>query len=224
MDFESLPGVLVVEDDDKARQRFCRIIEQHPALQLSGQAATLSRATELLLSLPADILLTDLELPDGNGIQLIRMIQQKKLDIEAMVITVFDDDRHVFSAIEAGATGYLLKESDAESVAQAILQVLAGGSPINPNIARRVLRRFNSGPLEPDKTETPENVLTSRESEVLALLGKGMSYGEVARILEISGGTVTTHIKHIYRKLAVQSRGEAVFEAMQRGLLRLDPP
>lgn len=169
------------------------------------------------------MLLTDLGLPDGNGIDLILAIRQLKLATEAMVITVFGDERHVFQAIEAGATGYLLKDSDATSIGDAIMQLLEGGSPISPAIARHVLRRVKQHSVESDSPQQ-SSLLTSRELEVMTLLGKGLTYGEVAQALGMANGTVTTHIKHIYRKLAVRSRGEAVFEAMQLGLLKLDPP
>lgn len=172
---------------------------------------------------PPAVLLTDLGLPDGNGIDLILAIRQLNLATEAMVITVFGDERHVFQAIEAGATGYLLKDSDATSIANAISQLLEGGSPISPAIARHVLRRVNQHAVE-SNSASQSGLLTDRELEVMTLLGKGLTYEEVARALEMSIGTVTTHIKHIYRKLAVRSRGEAVFEAMQLGLLKLDPP
>lgn len=213
----------MVEDDVETCRRLCRIIEQHPQFELSGYAFDFATGLELLTQQTPGVLLTDLGLPDGNGIDLILAIRQLKLATEAMVITVFGDERHVFQAIEAGATGYLLKDSDATSIGDAITQLLEGGSPISPAIARHVLRRVNQHAVE-SNSPPQASLLTSRELEVMTLLGKGLTYEEVAQALSMSIGTVTTHIKHIYRKLAVRSRGEAVFEAMQLGLLNLDPP
>lgn len=217
---EKLPTILVVEDDDPTRQRLCKLIDEHPALQLAGSAPDFSGGLEKLHELKPTVLLTDLGLPNGNGLDLINAIQQSELDTESMVITVFGDERHVLKAIEAGATGYLLKDSDGASIAESILQLLAGGSPISPAIARHVLRRVSDDARQ--QSSEPETILSARELEVLSLLGKGLAYTEVAHTLQMSNGTVTTHVKHIYRKLAVRSRGEAVFEALQRGLLKID--
>ncbi len=219
----NLPSILLVEDDEPTRKRLSDVIDNHPELHLIGAAATYAEAHRMLLAAPPRVLLTDIGLPDGSGIELIETIAKQNLATEAMVITVFGDEQHVFNAIEAGATGYLLKESDAEAVAAAILQLLAGGSPISPAIARHVLRRLT--PATDDKQPSAvKSRLTEREHEVLSLLAKGLSYAEVAEGLDMSPGTVTTHVKHIYRKLAVRSRGEAVFEAMQQGLLNITVP
>jgi DNA-binding NarL/FixJ family response regulator len=220
---DTKPNILLVEDDTATRNRLSKIIESHPELRLCGAAATLAEAQRLLLADPPRVLLTDIGLPDGSGIDLINTIKQQGLTTEAMVITVFADEQHVFSAIEAGATGYLLKDSDAEGIACAILDLVAGGSPISPAIARQVLKRL--APASNDNQQTSiQNRLTKREREVLTLLAKGLSYAEVATGLEVSVGTITTHVKNIYRKLAVRSRGEAVFEAMQQGLLNISAP
>ncbi|MEJ2393354.1 MAG: response regulator transcription factor [Candidatus Thiodiazotropha sp.] len=220
---ETLPSILLVEDDTPTRRRLSDVISNHPALHLIGAASTYAEAHRMLVANPPRVLLTDIGLPDGSGIELINTITKQNLATEAMVITVFSDEQHVFKAIEAGATGYLLKESDGVEVAAAILQLLAGGSPISPAIARHVLRRLT--PVTDEKQPTgAKSSLTEREHEVLSLLSKGLSYAEVAEGLDMSPGTVTTHIKHIYRKLAVRSRGEAVFEAMQQGLLNISVP
>jgi DNA-binding NarL/FixJ family response regulator len=217
------PNILLVEDDTATRNRLSKIIESHPELRLCGAAATLAEAHRLLLADPPRVLLTDIGLPDGSGIDLINTIKKQGFTTEAMVITVFADEQHVFSAIEAGATGYLLKDSDAEGIASAILDLVAGGSPISPTIARHVLKRLTPVSNDNQQTANPSN-LTKREREVLILLAKGLSYAEVATGLEVSVGTITTHVKNIYRKLAVRSRGEAVFEAMQQGLLNISAP
>jgi DNA-binding NarL/FixJ family response regulator len=136
-----------------------------------------------------------------------------------MVITVFGDERHVLSAVEAGATGYILKDGSNAYVADSILELLGGGSPISPAIARHLLKRFRA-----DAPETPGGAeaarLTEREREVLVLLMKGFTFSEIGGLLHISAHTVTSHVKHIYQKLEVRSRGEAVYEALQLGILK----
>jgi DNA-binding NarL/FixJ family response regulator len=139
-----------------------------------------------------------------------------------MVVTVFGDETHVVAALEAGALGYLLKDGSADYIANSILEMLGGGSPISPPIARYLLRRFRG--LEeaqlPDGSEAPR--LSEREREVLTMIVKGFSYAETAKLLGVSAHTVTTHVRSIYRKLEVHSRGEAVYEALQLGIVKLD--
>jgi DNA-binding NarL/FixJ family response regulator len=139
-----------------------------------------------------------------------------------MVVTVFGDEQHVVAAIEAGATGYILKDSTPADVISCIRLLRAGGSPVSPVVARSVLRairnRMNTTPTR--QVSPDDNPLSVRETEILQLLAKGMSFNEIGQILGISPHTVTAHIKKIYRKLAVHSRGEAVYEASQMGLLR----
>jgi DNA-binding NarL/FixJ family response regulator len=160
---------------------------------------------------------------------VIKFAASKNTPPEILVITVFGDERHVVSAIEAGAAGYLLKDAHPTAVADAIFQLLEGGSPITPIIARHVLKRFKVG-LEPaatkgDAAPASEIVhkvhLTPRETEVLNLVSRGYSNNEIADLLKMSFHTVTSHIKHIYVKLSVRSRSEAVFEAAQMGILDL---
>jgi DNA-binding NarL/FixJ family response regulator len=147
---------------------------------------------------------------------------------DVMVITMFGDDGHVIDSIRAGATGYLLKDALPEDIASSILQVRAGGSPISPAIARRVLQSFRvsnkpvNGESIPRIETTPRasaSPLSERETEILRLVAKGLNFKEVGSILSISPNTVITHVKRIYQKLAVHSRGEAVYEANQLGFL-----
>jgi DNA-binding NarL/FixJ family response regulator len=169
-------------------------------------------------------MLIDLGLPDGNGTDLIRAVSQRRPDTDIMVVTVFGDEQHVVSAIEAGATGYILKDSTPADVISCIRLLRAGGSPVSPVVARSVLRairnRMGGGTSTRTPTSAENNPLSARETEILQLLAKGMSFNEIGEILGISPHTVTAHIKKIYRKLAVHSRGEAVYEATQMGLLR----
>jgi DNA-binding NarL/FixJ family response regulator len=141
-----------------------------------------------------------------------------------MVITVFGDEEHVLASIEAGATGYLLKDSLPEEFVALIAQLRAGGSPISPVIARRLLTRFKAkGSAALASTSQlvapPDAGLSAREAEVLGLIAKGFNFAEIARLLTVSPHTITAHVKKIYQKLAVHSRGEAVYEAGKMGLL-----
>jgi len=218
--------VLIVEDEPEFRMRFRQIVESEPTLELVGVAANKREAQELIDRTRFDVMLIDLGLPDGNGTDLIRQVSAKRPDVDIMVVTVFGDEQHVVSAIEAGATGYILKDSTPADVVSCIRLLRAGGSPVSPVVARSVLRAIrNRMGGTPGTTRTggpmPENSpLSTRETEILQLLAKGMSFNEIGEILGISPHTVTAHIKKIYRKLAVHSRGEAVYEATQMGLLR----
>ncbi len=218
--------VLIVEDEPEFRLRFKQIVESEPTLELVGVAANKREAQDLIDQSKFDVLLIDLGLPDGNGTDLIRQVSAKRPDVDIMVVTVFGDEQHVVSAIEAGATGYILKDSTAADVVSCIRLLRAGGSPVSPVVARSVLRAIRNrmggtgSSTRPGGPSPENNPLSARETEILQLLAKGMSFNEIGEILGISPHTVTAHIKKIYRKLAVHSRGEAVYEATQMGLLR----
>jgi DNA-binding NarL/FixJ family response regulator len=212
--------VLLLEDDPATRERLAGIVRGSAGLELAAAFGDLKSALAWLAAHePPQVLLVDLQLPDGSGIDLIRAARRIAPAAEAMVISVFGDEAHVVTAIEAGATGYLLKDASGEEIALAIARLLAGESPISSAIARHLLRRFRAAPAPVPAAPPAASPLTPRESEVLQLIAKGLSYQRIAAALAMSPHTVTTHIKQIYRKLAVNSRGEAVFEAAQMGLL-----
>jgi len=214
-------SVLLIEDDAHTRARLARVVEAHPQLHLSAAVGSCAAARTVLEREVLDVMLVDLGLPDGSGIDLIQEGRRASKPIEAMVITVFGDERHVLSAIEAGASGYLLKDGDSGYIGESIMQMLAGGSPISAPIARHLLQRFRPSASVTDDDATVAPGLTQREQEVLELVAKGFSYAEIAGLLSMSVHTVTTHVKSIYRKLAVSSRGAAVYEAVQLGLIKL---
>lgn len=211
--------VFVVEDHAATRARLMAAIDSDPRLAAVGEADTIAGA---LLWFAAhrdvDAALIDLDLPDGSGVDLIAAIAGSHPSLGILVITVFGDEKHVVPAIEAGATGYLLKDRDEAHVTASICEVLEGGSPISPSIARLLLNRFRG---QRDSAAPPAKgvTLTAREEDVLTLVVKGYSYQEIASSMSLSIHTITSHIQHIYRKLAVRSRGEAVFEAIQMGLI-----
>ncbi|MFN9193209.1 MAG: LuxR C-terminal-related transcriptional regulator, partial [Pseudomonadota bacterium] len=163
------------------------------------------------------VLLVDLDLPDGFGLDLIRHVASRSDTCDIMVITIFGDERHVIESIEAGASGYLLKDSLPEDFIEQIRVLHAGGSPISPVIARQLLARFVA-PAMKKSADVPE--LSEREHSVLSLVTKGFSYQEIASLMRVSPHTVLTYVKRIYRKLQVSSKTEAVYEARKLGLVK----
>ncbi len=213
--------VMLVEDDPAFLARFCGIVAAAPELRLMAAVGDLAAARQLLATQAPDVLLTDLGLPDGSGIDLIRETARAHPATDIMVISVFDDEDHVVASIEAGATGYVLKDSLPDEFVALIHQLRAGGSPISPLIARQLLRRWRPAPgAAPAAAVGSDDAgLSARESEVLGLIAKGFNFAEIARLLTVSPHTITAHVKKIYQKLAVHSRGEAVYEATKMGLL-----
>jgi DNA-binding NarL/FixJ family response regulator len=222
--------VLVVEDETEFLRHYSDAVAAEPDLHLVGAVTALAPALALLQAGVPDVLVVDLGLPDGDGCDLIREAVRRRPDCDCLVVTVFADDEHVIRAIEAGATGYLLKDSPAGELAQCIRALRAGGSPISPSVARRVLQRLRgtgaaggvpaAAGAPSAASDAPSSPLTEREGDILRLVAKGLSFADVGAALGISAHTVVAHVKKIYRKLAVHSRGEAVFEATQLGLLR----
>lgn len=214
----SITRILIVEDDPAFRQRFASIVTSCPEFRLVAAVGTCAEAIATLRRQAVDILLCDLGLPDGDGADVVRTARRFHPEIDAMVVTIFADEPHVMRSVEAGATGYLLKDSLPEDFIATIQLLRSGGSPIHPTIARRVLRQF-SGRSEGDGSGGMAVALSSREQEVLTLVAKGYRGPEIAGLLGISPHTVSSHIKHIYRKLEVTSRGEAIHEANRLRLL-----
>lgn len=221
----SKTSVLLVEDDDHTRRRLTQSINSHGELEVIASCANRETGLQALSEHKPDVLVTDLGLPDGSGIDLIHSARMNNANIEIMVITVFADERHVLAAIEAGASSYLLKDGDTDYIGKAILQLLAGESPISAAIARQLLKRYHSDvksehkKIAADADDKKKSQLTERETEVLRCMAKGYTYSEAAEILSVSSHTVASHIKKIYRKLEVNSRSEAVYEAVQLGLV-----
>jgi len=210
--------VMVVEDDPAFLTRFCRIVASDAELELFAAVTDVASARLAMSKAPPDVLLTDLGLPDGSGIDLIRETARRHPDTDIMVITVFGDEDHVLASIEAGATGYILKDSLPQEFVHLIKQLRAGGSPISPVIARQLLKRLKPAGIAAGRP-TEETPLSTRETEVLGFIAKGFSFGEIARLLGVSQHTIISHVKKIYQKLAVHSRGEAVYEAGRMGLI-----
>jgi DNA-binding NarL/FixJ family response regulator len=227
--------VILVEDEPFWQEAIAETIRRHPSYQIAALCSSLAEALQSLRTAPFDLMIIDLGLPDGTGIDAIRAARRHCPEADILVSTVFADERSVVAAICAGATGYLVKEATGEQWIAAIDDLRAGRSPISPQIARHILRamqqplrarRFAAlgSPTERVSRESPTGVqprglLSTREIEVLSLIAKGFSLSEVGQILHVSSDTARSHAKSIYRKLEVNSRGEAVFEATSLGLL-----
>ncbi|WP_411877768.1 LuxR C-terminal-related transcriptional regulator [Polaromonas sp. YR568] len=226
----SLIHVALVEDDVHFQNAIVTAIAASPDIRLMSLASTRAQGLQSLESAPADVLLVDLGLPDGSGIDVIHAAHTLWPTCAVMVCTAFGDEAHVLQSIEAGASGYLLKDSEPENMLHEIRSLHGGGSPISPLIARQILMRFRAAPAAiaavptaPAATPAPaageHAVLSAREKEVLELITKGFTADEIARLMQVSQHTVQTYVRRIYSKLNVNSRAEAIYEARHQGIL-----
>ena len=223
--------VVLVEDNQATRTFLESCVLEHPQLELAGSFGTLATARKWFALYGADLLLVDLGLPDGSGLDLMRDVRQRWTNCDMLVVSMFGDEENVLASIEAGAVGYVHKDDDAADIADTLIAVKKGASPISPMIARHLLRRMQPQMAAPipaaglvAKGEVPVEddaavVLSRREQEVLEFIARGFSYAEIARQQGITVHTVQTYIKKLYGKLAVHSRSEAVYEANRLGLL-----
>lgn len=227
--------VLIVEDDSQMRDFFAASVQRSPSLALVRSVATVAEAIALLSDATqvVDVLLTDLGLPDGSGLEVIRYARRSHPDCEALVISMFGDEDNVLASIEAGALGYIHKDAAPDDIAKTILEMKAGASPISPMIARRVLFKYRAmqtdavvapvyavhGAIKVEANDNAKSLLSKREQEVLELVSRGFSYAEIAELKNLSVHTIQTHIKSLYGKLEVHSKMEAVLEATRMGLL-----
>lgn len=214
-------SVLIIEDDPVFRAEFVNAVKAAADMQLVGEANDLPEGLSLLEQTMPDVLLIDIDLPSGSGIDAIRRAVQLLPNCDVMVVTVFGDERHVLECVEAGATGYLLKGSHELEIIQQIRSLRAGGSPISPAIARQLLLRFQTPSFASQPAlhqEIPQ--LSTQERTVLEMSAKGYSYEETARLLNLSPRTIETYVKRIYRKLQVHNKSEAIYEARKLGLLK----
>ncbi len=213
-------SVLIVEDEPEFIRRFSEAVLADPELALVAAASSGVEAKSMIDLHRPDVVLVDLGLPDMSGVEVIRHATDGGQQCDVLVVTMFGDDGHVVDSIEAGATGYLLKDASAARIIASVHEVRAGGAPISPGVARRILSRFRVAIRPTDSgARAVQSPLTPRETELLRLTAKGLPFDRIGEILGISPHTVVAHVKKIYRKLAVNSRSEAVYEASQLGLL-----
>lgn len=213
-----MKALLIIEDDRLLRESLVRATrDSSPGWHvLSADSVGAARAVASKFRLDAVFL--DLGLPDGDGLQLISELKLSNPACEVLIITVFADEQRVLSSLEAGASGYILKGDLPDHVGRLISTIEAGGSPVSPAIARRLIQR-----LQPSTRKAPAadgvDRLSQREAEILLLCSKGLRYAEIASALGLSIHTVNAHLKNVYRKLLVNSRAEAVYEARRNGIL-----
>jgi DNA-binding NarL/FixJ family response regulator len=215
--------VLVVEDQVKILKSQLKLLEGSPDLEIVGTALSGEAALEEIDKLKPDVVLCDLGLPRMSGIDVTRQVKAKHPAIEILIFTIFDDEEKVIDAVRAGAAGYLLKGAPTDKIVEAIKEVKGGGTVIQPNLARRLLKHFavpvQSGPERKLQVEPPSRPLSEREQEILQLIAKGVSNAEAAAVLGVSRATIRTHLEHIYQKLEVTNRVEAVTEGIRKGLI-----
>jgi DNA-binding NarL/FixJ family response regulator len=202
-----------------------KLLEASPELEIVGTALSGEAAVEEVEKLKPHVLLCDLGLPRMSGIDVTRAVKAKHPEIEILIFTIFDEEEKVLDAVRAGASGYLLKGAPADKIVDAIKEVRGGGSVIQPNLARRLLKHFKVEPVDAPKSlvepraEPPMRKLSDREQEILQLIAKGVSNAEAAAMLSVSRATIRTHLEHIYQKLEVTNRVEAVTEGIRNGLI-----
>ncbi len=216
-----LTTVTLIEDDVAMRRHFAESLAEDEEFHVLAACGSCADAKSAMASEMPDVLVTDLRLPDGHGFDLIELARRELPETEIMVVSVLGDETTVVKAITLGASGYLLKDASPIDVRDAVRNLKAGRSPISTSIARYIVKSIQARTAGDPSQPAPVS-LTERERDILWAIAKGFSYKEIARNLEMSHHTVPTHIKNIYRKLEVHSRGEAVFEALQSGLIALN--
>ena len=219
---QAMTSVALVEDDRATRERLAASVHAQDSLRLVAEYQTGAEALAGLASRAPEVLLVDLGLTDMSGLELIRFAAEHYPECDILVISIFGDEANVLAALESGARGYLLKGSLQHDIAFDIREIRNGGSPLSPVIARQMLKRLRiqRRDASAQMAETDETTLTAREGEILNAISRGFSYAETAQMLGVSVGTVHSFLKRIYRKLAVHSKTEAVFEANRLGLIR----
>ena len=198
--------VSIVEDDNDARQLLAEMIRRADGFALLSDHGSVESALAWLPAQQPDVVLMDINLPGLSGIDGVRRLKPRLPGTQFMMLTVYEDTNHVFSALAAGATGYLIKQTPLTELLAAIKEVHAGGSPMSSYIARKVVLAFQQTTPPADEMQS----LSPREREVLELLARGYLYKEIAERLSLSLPTISTHIRHIYEKLQVRSRAQAV--------------
>lgn len=217
--------LLVVEDEPLAQLRLRGVLSSLGyAPDALAFADSIACGEALLRESPFAMVLVDVGLPDGNGVDLIRRLHARDPALPILVITTWNTERVIVDALQAGATGYVLKEREDEEIAISIRSALRGGAPIDPFVAKRILELITQ--KEPAPAVSPSakhgvrsDLLSARETEILLFVSRGLTNREIASILSLSRFTVECHIRNVYKKLAVNSRTQAVFEARALGFL-----
>lgn len=205
--------IAIVEDDKTVRDGLQMLVDGSQGFSVVGTYSNGEDAIEKLPQKNPDVVLMDINLPGINGIEVISTIRDAKHSMLFIMLTVFEDTEAIFTSLSAGASGYLLKNTSPSKLIESIREVYTGGSPMSSEIARKVVESFKELPPEPSEDSFG---LTKREEEVLSYLSKGFLYKEIAGLMFISIDTVRSHIRHIYDKLHVKSRTEAILKYLQK--------
>jgi len=211
-------AVSIVEDDAGVRSSLVKLINSSPGYKCVSQHSSAENALDEIPRLKPDVTLMDINLPGLNGVECVRKLKPLLPRTQVIMLTVYQNTDNIFKALAAGATGYLLKQTPPSELLAAISDVNAGGSPMNSHIARKIVQSFQESPAV---TRNTSEALSPREAEVLDLLAKGFLYKEIADQMKISYATVHTHIRHVYEKLHVRSRTEAVAKHLGQGRPRI---
>jgi len=213
--------ILIADDHAVVREGTRQILEQEPDLEVVTEAGDGEEAVRLAGNFKPDVAIIDIAMPKLDGIEATKQIKALYPAIAVLILTAYDDDQFIFSLLEAGAAGYLLKSVRGRELIDAVRAVYAGESVLHPSIARKVLNRFVPAPGKPGRRE-PIEVLSERERDVLKLATKGLSNQDIASELCLSVRTVQAHLGHIFNKLQVSSRTEAVVRALKEGWVTLE--
>jgi DNA-binding NarL/FixJ family response regulator len=216
-------GVMIVDDHEVVRRGLLAFLDTEPDIEVLGEAGGGAQALDLLALMQSDgrlpdVIVMDLQMAPTDGIETTREVRALYNHIEVVALTSFAEEERVHAALEAGASGYLLKDSDADDVAAAVRAAHRGELKLDPVIARRLMSSLRAGPLDDPTAE-----LTSRELEVLRLVAKGKPNKQIAAELEISERTARTHVSRILRKLRLSSRTQAALWAVREGLVEVEP-
>ncbi|MBI3479100.1 MAG: response regulator transcription factor [Nitrosomonadales bacterium] len=206
--------ILLIEDFADIRRWLAGLLRAAFGAVNITEAATVAQAYSHLDAQPFDLIVIDLNLPDGTGVDILRQIKAQRMTAHCVVATVYDDDAYLLPALHAGADGYLLKDQPGEQLVRDLHGILSGSPSLSPPIARRIMQLAKQQPAAPLLVP-----LTAREEEVLTYIAKGLNRTEIAQLLGISAHTITTHVRSIYTKLDISSRAEAAVEAIRRGLI-----
>ena len=215
----NLTRLYLIEDDLTVLRFVEQTLVGRPRWRLVGHSETLAHARLAAPYSLADVYLVDLGLPDGRGEEMLRALSLARPEAELLVFTVFGDESRLIEALQCGATGYVLKGCSSDELIAAIEQISEGGAPISPLLARMLLKKFRRPEISAQLPDDEHPALSERETDVLKLVAQGYVNKEIAQKLGIGSATVSTHIKNLYRKLAVHTRVQVVKVAQERGLL-----
>ena len=217
--------VLIADDHQVVREGLSAILRTKEEIEVVGEVKDGAEAVEQARRLKPDVILMDISMPGMNGVEATRQIKREQPEIGVVVLTMYDEEEYIYDLVKAGATGYLLKDSDSSQIVKAIKTVARGESLIHPSVASKILHEFSSlaqGKSQPVKKKAQE--LSDREIEVLKLVAEGKTNKEIANVLNLSEKTIKNHVRNIFHKLQVYDRTQAAMHGLRKGLIQLDGP